>query len=400
MMTEEEKTKLRFVSTNKGTTIIGKLCDFCIYENGKYTSFGEQPETCSFTTNICINQMPYYFFIKKNEQSIIVFSQFRIPFDMPKSGAEIIKIFKNDLIKAINNLKPFENCILEARYGTTKKSFYDVENILFYNIGTSKFKPFTNQGVVFSAVSEEEIIDLRNKYNIPDEYAHYYEYKLIKNKKQKEFTSLLAELKNISLKCLGITPATTWKTIKTNENNIQVYNSIDCDCGDTFSIVLEIKKPKNSSFNIMTAMKPLLDGLICAFHNSQFTEDELEYFSQKLNCNKSLLIKNSINVLGERKSKYLQIYRNNVKWNPADDLCNYVAISVKDGNGWSINGNIYSTIKCPRCGKGKLSKLLWGLPAFDEQMCLDIESGKIKLAGCLVEEIKPRYYCRWCKKEF
>ena len=144
--------------------------------------------------------------------------------------------------------------------------------------------------------------------------------------------------------------------IRTNKKNIQVYNSIECDCRDTFSIVLEIIKPKNLSFNIMTAMKPLLDGLICAFHSSQFTEDELEYFSQKLNCSKSFFAENPIDVLGERESQYLQIYRNNVKWNPADDLCDYVTISVQEGNDWLVSGKIYSTVKCPKCGKGKLSK--------------------------------------------
>ena len=355
----EEKEKLRFASTAKGTVFVGHICDECIQNDAKYSIFRATSLLCPFRKmEKCINQLPYYFFVEKSEQSIIVFSQFRIPFDMPKSGGEIRKIFKNDLIKAIKNIKPFGNCILSAKYGTTKKSFFDIENVLFYNIGTANFKPFTNQGVVFSAVSEEEIIELRKKYNIPDEYTDYYEYQLIENQKQKECNSLLAELKNIPLKCLGVTPALTWETIRKNESNIRVCNSIDCDCGDTFSIALEITKPKNLSFNIMTAMKPLLDGLICAFHSSQFTENELDYFSQKLNCNKSLLAENPIEVLGERESQYLQIYRNNVKWNPADDLCDYVTIFVQEGNDWLVSGRIYSTVKRPKCGKGKLSKLL------------------------------------------
>ena len=400
-MTEEEKAKARFVSTAKGTTFIGHICDNCIDNDAEYADFREPAVLCPFEKmEKCINNKPYYFFQTKNEQSIIVFSQFRIPFDMPQTGIEIIKTFKRDLIKAINNLQAFENCILQARYGTTKKSFYDVENVLFYNIGTSNFKPFAKQEVVFSAVSENEIIDMRKKYRIPDEYAHYYEYKIIEKKKQKEFSSLLAELKSIPLKCLGITPALIWKKIRTNENNVEIYNSIDCDYGDTFSIVLEITKPKNVSFNIMTSMKPLLDGLICAFHSSEFDENELEYFSSKLNCDKCCFENNSIDILGERKSKYLQIYRNNVKWNPADDLCNYVDISIKDGNDWSVSGKIYSTVKCPKCRKGKLSKLLWGMPVFTEELQKDIELGKVRLAGCMINEKSTRYYCRFCKNQF
>ncbi len=401
-MTNEEKAKLRFVSTAQGTTIIGDICDECIENDAQHAVFRQKPLWCPFKkTDKCINNKPYYFFQQKNDKSIVVFSQFRIPFDMPKSGVEIIKIFKNDLIKAIKNLQPFENCILQAKYGTTeKKTFYDVENVLFYNIGTAHFKPFAKQGVTFSAVEDKEIINLRKKYNIPNEYTHYYEYQIIKNRDQKEFSTLLAEWRDIPLNCLGLKPANCWNVIRTAEQKIQAYNTIDCDKGDTFAVVLNIEVPKGVRFNIMTAMKPLLDGLICAFHSSQFNKEEVEYFAEKLNCDKKILTKNSINVLGERESKYLQIYRNNVKWNPADDLCNFVTISIREGSEWAVGGKVYSTVKCPRCGKAKLSKLLWGMPAFDKQMIQDIESGKIKLAGCLVDQIKPRYYCRWCKKEF
>ncbi len=400
-MTEEEKAKSRFVSTAKGTVLVGHICDNCIENNAKYADFREHFLLCPFKEmDKCINHKPYYFFQTKNEQSIIVFSQRRIPFDMPKSGREIIKAFKNDLIKAISSLQAFENCILQARYGTTKKSFYDVENVLFYNIGTTYFKPFAENGVVFSTVEEKEIVDLRKKYNIPDEYAHYYEYRIIEKKKQKEFNSLLAEFKNMPLKCLGSTPATIWGTIRTNESNIEIHNSIDCDFGDTFSIVLEITKPKNVSFNIMTSMKPLLDGLICAFHSSQFTEDELEYLAKTLNYHKGLFSDNSIDILGERESKYLQKYRNRVKWNPADDLCTYVDIFIKDGNDWSVSGKIYSTVKCPKCGNGKASKLLRGMPDFTEELQKEIETGKIRLAGCVMDDKRTRYYCGFCRNEF
>ena len=81
-------------------------------------------------------------------------------------------------------------------------------------------------------------------------------------------------------------------------------------------------------------------------------------------------------------------------------LCNYVNISIKDGKDWAVSGKIYSTVKCPKCGKGKLSKLLLGIPAYTDEWQKDIESGKIRLAGCIIEEKPARYYCRWCKKEF
>ena len=284
-----------------------------------------------------------YIFYTKNEKSVVVFSKIRVPFDMPKTGVETIKALKNDLINAIKDLQPSENCVLQARYGmTNKKSFYDVENVLFYNIGTANFNSLTNQGVVFSAVSEEEIDNIRKQCNIPNEFNHYYEYLIVEKGNENPFNKLLAEWKNISLKCHGLKVADCWKGIKNEADKIKNYSSIDCDNNDTFSLFLEIEKPKNTRFNVMVAMKPLLDGLICSFHSSRFDDHELEYFSQMLNCEKDILNDNQKSVLGERKSKFLHIYRNNLKWNPADDLCDYVSISITEGDSWELSGKVYS----------------------------------------------------------
>lgn len=115
---------------------------------------------------------------------------------------------------------------------------------------------------------------------------------------------------------------------------------------------------------------------------------------------KRVFIGDSISVLGDRQSKFLQAYRGNVKWNPADDLCDYVAIKVQDGSAWNVSAKIYSTLKRPYCGKSKISKLIFGLPAMSDELQKNIDEGKVKLAGCMVGEESSRYYCRWCKKEF
>lgn len=395
-MRNEDKIKLRFVSTAKGTSVLDKICDECIADNAKYAM-----EKCPLSDESsikCKNMQPYFFFQEKNEKKIIVFSQMRIPFDFPKLNVDIIKNFKNTLIQAIKNLQIADNCILQARYGTTEKTFYDIENVLFYNLGTANFHAFTEKGVIFSAISDMEIKNLHKDFNIPTKYSHYYEYSIVE-RKTKNFNSLLAEWNNIPLKCIGLKPAYVWSAFKEHTNKIFIKETIDCDKRDTFAIFLEIKKPKDVSFHIMTAMKPLLDGLICAFHRSEFNENELTYFSQILNCEKDILTSRELSVLGQRKSKYLQIYQNNVKWNPADDLCDYVSISIKNSNDWKLSGKIYSTVKCPKCGKGKLSKLLWGMPAFSPEIIEAEKLGKIKFAGCVVKA-KSRYYCRWCKNKF
>lgn len=397
-----EKAKLRFVGTAKGTIFVGHICDECIYNRGAFSSFGVNPSNCFFKeTEKCLHGSPFYVFIKRDTSSVAVFSKVRVPFDTPKTNKTIIQSLKSDLIKAIAGLQAKSRGVLQARYGTTEKnSFFDVENVLFYNIGTTHFNSLAENGVSFSAISGKEIEVLHKKYNIPCEYTHYYEYSIVSNLKTKNFNTPLATWDNIPLKCLGVKPATVWEAIKKEKTKIQILDEINTDNRDTFAIVLDIEKPKDSRFYIMTAMKPLLDGLICAFHSSSFSEKEIQNFSKILNVPKEYVTDDTINALGNRKGKFLQDYRNNVKWNPADDLCDYVFIRVKEGEKWTLSGTLYSSVKCPHCGKGNVSQLLWGMPAFSKELLWDLSTGKIKLAGCCVHENHPNYFCRWCKKMF
>ena len=63
IMTEEEKAKLRFVGTAKGTIVLGEICDECIENNAQYADFREPISLCPFAkTDKCINTKPYYFF--------------------------------------------------------------------------------------------------------------------------------------------------------------------------------------------------------------------------------------------------------------------------------------------------------------------------------------------------
>lgn len=344
----EEKAKMRFVSTSRGTIVVGHICNECIYNKGKYATFGEHPEICFFNkTESCSNKMPYYFFQSRSNTSVVVFSKGRIPFELPKANTEAVRELKEELILAIKQLESFENSVLCARYGTTDetKGFYDIENVLFYNIGTKKFNVLAKQSIAFAAVSESEIIKMRKQWNIPEEYCHYYEYTLLPELVPPSQTKgLLASWENISFcKCTGLTPFASWNSIKEEANNIKIYDRIYCDNGDKFALVLEIEKPQKAKFSIMTAMKPLLDGLICAFHNSNFEKEEVECFSQKLGCDRDKIQSAELNVLGERQSKYIQIYCDNLKWNPADDLCQCVTISIIEGNEWRLSGKIYKT---------------------------------------------------------
>jgi len=56
--------------------------------------------------------------------------------------------------------------------------------------------------------------------------------------------------------------------------------------------------------------------------------------------------------------------------------------------------------KCPHCYSTNIAKILYGLPAFSEELDKELKTGKIALGGCMVSDDSPRYKCNDCQKKF
>ncbi len=292
-----------------------------------------------------MNNTNYKIIIDNNK--ILALSKFRIPFDLyllKGERKENILSFRNDLIEAIKTLKSHDNQLLFGRYGSTDtvNVFYDVENILFYNVGTSNFKNLVKNGISFSSLESDETESILSEYGI--EYSCIYEYSMIDydndvcGKNQ-----LLAKWDSVDFcKFKGSKPVDYWKSIKSIEKEIIRYRGIDCNKNEAFGLDLTVSVPLGIDFNIATSMKPFLDGLICAFHSEEKMEDDLEYLIDKVQCPKSWFSNNSLDLFGARQ--YLYKYRDYIKWNPADDLCKNVRIVLVPAQEkeWKLGGKIYS----------------------------------------------------------
>lgn len=55
---------------------------------------------------------------------------------------------------------------------------------------------------------------------------------------------------------------------------------------------------------------------------------------------------------------------------------------------------------CPRCGSRNTAKILWGMPAFSEDLEEKLKNKEIVLGGCCVSDNDPSYHCNTCKKDF
>lgn len=55
---------------------------------------------------------------------------------------------------------------------------------------------------------------------------------------------------------------------------------------------------------------------------------------------------------------------------------------------------------CPRCGSKKTAQILWGMPAFSDDIDKKIKNMEIVLGGCCISYNDPTYHCNTCKKDF
>jgi len=251
------------------------------------------------------------FQIIENNKNVTGYSNFRLPFE-PKN---ISLSYREQLKKNIRTLQLENNEILRARYTTNVVDFFDIENILFYNVGASSFKNICRHGI---------IMEFENKKNLayPD-LNHKVEYQIV-NKRQKLLVESEQRISNFDFQI----PALNTKnrvsdywfsmhsgTISLNHHN---QNSIS-----NFGLYIELETSK-INFNIVGIMKSLVDGIISGYHieNNSDTIAE-ERISNMLDIEKkiitTLLLNADYGVLGKRN--LVSSYRNSVKWNPADDKC-------------------------------------------------------------------------------
>lgn len=55
---------------------------------------------------------------------------------------------------------------------------------------------------------------------------------------------------------------------------------------------------------------------------------------------------------------------------------------------------------CPECGSYGVAAILWGMPAFSEQLERDLDEGRVVIGGCCVTGVDPEWHCNDCGHEW
>jgi hypothetical protein len=52
--------------------------------------------------------------------------------------------------------------------------------------------------------------------------------------------------------------------------------------------------------------------------------------------------------------------------------------------------------KCPECGSNSVARLVYGYIIMDEEFLKTLDSGKVAMGGCTIEEDMPYLRCNDC----
>ncbi|HYM14498.1 MAG TPA: hypothetical protein VEZ14_02985 [Dehalococcoidia bacterium] len=236
--------------------------------------------------------------------------------------------------------------VLHAVYVSPVTDHCDVENVLFYNIGTGAFRQAMSNGVRFERSFSR--VPVPPRWMTADA-QHYQAYRLqgaVDGFSHWVRGATVATWDGVELPPLTSSTkvAAIWRAITMARSGIQVERTLDGRFG--LHVVVEMPQPAAAQ-GVSSLMKPLLDGLISAFHRHDGSrEAELSQRLATQTGSKAheiarLLGTDGMAALGTRR--LLWVRGRGVQWNPRDDDCvaGDVAIRASRGERWSISGALF-----------------------------------------------------------
>lgn len=215
---------------------------------------------------------------------------------------------RDELRAALSRLDPKPGCRLDASLTTLcPAGGFDMENVLFYNVGVPHFRNFTLEGVSFRM--------RQARVNAVAGFNYHHRYEMTPVDSADIEPQLAFHLDRLDP---GTKPHSVWwnarhGTRQRLPDNIGKFR---------LSVLLESRK---SGQGVSDIMKAFLDGVVSSFHHQPREMDLLAIrrLAEKLGVS----IEQAGQALSDARGtplgarKVLSAYREGVKWNPADDLC-------------------------------------------------------------------------------
>ena len=239
----------------------------------------------------------------------------RFPFDPMGT----MRTLRTQLREAIRGLRCPPGSVLCATYSSVDESFCDVENVLIYNVGPS----------VFASASRHGLCLVRNwtaagASPLGRHFAHHHYYRFIDPPKRPSTAGAI----EFSFAMTSLSTSTKpheiwWSATSARQSSFSPITG-------RFALHVEVGTPAPLQ-NVANIIKPLLDGVVCAMHaESQIDAEAVERLARASTRDIADISKRLSApphpILGSRR--LLHRYRNFIKWDPADDLCDHCTVLV------------------------------------------------------------------------
>lgn len=267
--------------------------------------------------------MPYS--IDASESAVTGRSSFRLPFE-PRGEA---RTYRDELRAAIGHLRATGH--LYARYSGPKPRgpAFDLENVLFYNVGTGVFGPHAVSSLTFErgAPGEDSALPHRQLYRV-------------QGGKWDAGPTDATALATFRAPLAG-RPANahqTWASVAAGERRVLGEAAPDGE----IAVLMTVSAP--IQVNLAAYAKPLLDGVLSAFHTHDGTDPDRvpSFLAERTGLSSQdawkILTDESKGVLGTRR--LLHGSNTSLGWNPADDRCAFVSIDYRYDPSWAIVGSL------------------------------------------------------------
>lgn len=278
-----------------------------------------------------------------SSQKVELWSEKRLPFE-PKGW---LKEMKTDLRESLSSINPHKSYLLYCKFSNTNKTeFFDVENVLLFNVGSGAFSHLKAEHILLERTFESvPLINGKTQYNNYSLY-HYTNNKQLTTYFQKEKT--VASWTMLRLKSLQAKPHWYWYLTKVNQT---CESQASLGENTPFGITISIGVPNTRNVNLTGVCKPILDGIISAYHTC--SADHLEEASLRIATLlgkdeheiRDLLQQEQGTFMG--KTKLVSLTKSGVQWNPADDQFLQVELKAHrtQNSNWTIDGEIYTLKK-------------------------------------------------------
>lgn len=264
-----------------------------------------------------------------------VWSSTRLPFE-PKG--EMLNL-RAEIRRAVAEVAVPRDSALHARYQSSSTELCDIENVLFYNVGTAYFSAGAMPRVVMQRFTTAPLPAPSGQT-----YAHFVSYEA----REHEPFALNSEewglFETAPLPETGAfsTPWVVWRAFKRGSVTLRKHADRDA----RFGLRVVVEGPTRS-LHPVRIIKPLLDGLIAgmAYHDGSNIEMLAPRVAQRASINprdaRQMLLEEDRAILGRRRLVWA--FGTGVQMNPADERLDYadVALSPAEDLALRVRGAIF-----------------------------------------------------------